>query len=345
MIDPWIPLLASLPLSRTEREVVKRFESDPNGRTFLPVADILRAHRLVDESLELLTQGVECHAGFTVARVVLARELLQKGMVENAWRTLEDSPVPLKDNLLAQKLRFKLALLLGVEEAVRATHQHLKLHQMLDADSKRLGDLLEVSGLAKAREKLIKDLQGRGVELVLPPLGAASSEANAAAAGQASLQEGQGSQVGKGGAAAASPGFTGADEDWAPSAFFKDETFDDGAAGFHVVALEEIFRPSDQDAAGRTQGGAGIELDSTTLADIYARQGHYSKALDVYRRLLRMSPHNDLLRRKVAELVRLDRDQRDVDLTVDPSLVDKMETVEIIDRQIKFYNELLSRLS
>ena len=55
MTDPWIPLLASLPLTRTEREVVKRFEADPGGRTFLPVADILRSHRLVDESLELLS--------------------------------------------------------------------------------------------------------------------------------------------------------------------------------------------------------------------------------------------------------------------------------------------------
>ena len=90
---------------------------------------------------------------------------------------------------------------------------------------------------------------------------------------------------------------------------------------------------------------SGIELDSTTLADIYARQGHYGKALEVYRRLLRMTPGNDLLRRKVSELAKLDREQRDVDLGVDPALVDRMESVEIIDRQIKFYNDMLGRLS
>ena len=121
-------------------------------------------------------------------------------------------------------------------------------------------------------------------------------------------------------------------------AFYRD------VLGFHVVPLGEIFRPEGDDTRrGRTPGG--VELDSTTFADIYARQGHYGKALEVYRRLLRMAPNNDLLRRKVSELARLDREQRDVDLTVDPTLVDRMETVEIIDRQIRFFNDLLGRLS
>lgn len=333
MNDPWLALLANLPLSRTEREVVRRFEADSQGRTFLPVADILRSHRLIDESLELLTQGVERHPGFTVARVVLARELLQKGMAADAWRVLEESPVSLRENLLAQKLRFRLAVLLGLDGVVRATYQHLKLHQMLDAESKRLGDLIDVSGLEAAREKLIKDLRDRGTDLVLPdvlpapghkvPLGPVGSPREGGGSTDPALVSGA-----------------------TASLYFKEDGLEDDAAiaGFHVVPLDEIFRPGDVADKPRT-GAEGVELDSTTLADIYARQGHYGKALEVYRRLLRMTPHNDLLRRRVAELTRLDREQRDVDLTVDPALVDRMETVEIIDRQIKFYNDLLSRLS
>lgn len=326
MTDPWISLLTNLPLSRTEREVVRRFEGDPGGRTFLPVADILRSHRLVDESLELLTQGVGRHPGFTVARVVLARELLQKGMAADAWRTLEESPVPLRENLLAQKLRFRLAVLLKLDTVVRATYQHLKLHQMLDAESKRLGDLIDVSGLEVARDKLIKDLRERGTDLVLPEI--------------LPPDGGPAPAVGPVTAPAVAPASTGG--------YLREEDLDDdlGVAGFHVVPLSEIFRPGDHPQSGRPGAeGHPFELDSTTLADIYARQGHYGKALEVYRRLLRMTPHNDLLRRKVAELTRLDREQRDVDLTVDPTLVDKMETVEIIDRQIKFFNDLLGRLS
>ena len=157
MADVWTPLLANLPLSKSERDVARRFSAEPLGRSFLPVADILRAHRLVDESLELLTHGVERHPGFTVARVVLARELLAKGMIDTSWTLLEQAADSLRENVLAQKLRFKLALLLAHEADARASYQHLKLMQMLDPEVKRLGELLEVSGISEARQKLHPD--------------------------------------------------------------------------------------------------------------------------------------------------------------------------------------------
>ena len=324
MTDVWTPLLANLPLSKSERDVVRRFSAEPHGRSFLPVADVLRAHRLVDESLELLTQGVERHPGFTVARVVLARELLAKGMIEPAWALLEQAPDSLRDNVLAQKLRFKLALLLANEVAARACFQHLKLMQMLDPEVKRLGELLEVTGLHEARQKLHQDLLARGTELALPPLPAAIPPSPAPAIGGAQAR----------------PAPTSLPQ--MPSPEILDEV---AIAAFHVVPLDEIFRPEGDQPGPPKPGLGGLELDSTTLAEIYARQGHYGKALEVYRRLLRVMPGSDLLRRKVAELAKLEREQRDVDLTVDPSMVDRMESLEIIDRQIRFYNDLLTQLS
>jgi len=323
MTDVWTPLLANLPLSKSERDVVRRFSAEPHGRSFLPVADVLRAHRLVDESLELLTQGVERHPGFTVARVVLARELLAKGMIEPSWALLEQAPDSLRDNVLAQKLRFKLALLLADEAAARTCFQHLKLMQMLDPEVKRLGELLEVTGLHEARHKLHQDLQARGTEFVLPPLPASTAPPVVA---NGSVQTRQ--------APASLPQM--------PSPEVLDEV---AIAAFHVVPLNEIFRPEGDQPGSPKPGLGGLELDSTTLAEIYARQGHYGKALEVYRRLLRVMPGSDLLRRKVAELSKLEREQRDVDLTVDPTMVDRMESLEIIDRQIRFYNDLLTQLS
>jgi tetratricopeptide (TPR) repeat protein len=88
-----------------------------------------------------------------------------------------------------------------------------------------------------------------------------------------------------------------------------------------------------------------VELDSTTLADIYAKQGFYAKALAIYRRLLRMAPHNDLIRMKVSELARLDKEQRHEDLESDPIIYERMEVVEIIDRQTRFLNGLLDSLT
>jgi len=325
MADIWTPLLNSLPLSRTERETIRRFRDDPAGRGFLPVADILRAHRLIDESLELLTQGVSQHPRFTVARVILVRELLGKGMVSEAWQTLEASPEPLRDNVLAQKLRLKLSVLMGEDAVVKATIQHLKLHQMHDSDSKRLAEQVELNGLAAAQTALLKDFSERGIDITLPATGKAIfHEVDTAPSLQSVADE---PVVAR-----------------ALSAYFDpSEVVEDPAiAGFHVVPLDEIFRPGDSAGSRATSGG--IELDSTTLAEIYVRQHHYSKALEIYRRLLRQSPGNDALRTKVSELIRLDKEQKDADLTLDPGLVDVIETVEIINKQMHFFNELLSRL-
>ena len=112
-----------------------------------------------------------------------------------------------------------------------------------------------------------------------------------------------------------------------------------------MVPLNEIFRPGESAAPPRAQGGAaGVELDSTTMAEIYAKQGHYGKSVAMFRRLLRLSPGNDMLRKRLAELTKLEREQRDADLSVDTSAVEKLETVEIIDRQMRFYSDLLTRL-
>ena len=337
MQNPWQPILEKLPLTRTEREVVRRYEADTKGRTFLPVADILRSHRLIDESLELLAAGVERHPTFTVARVVLARELLQKGLIAPSWRVLEDSPVSLRENVLAQKLRFKLSLLLGDFPVARSTYQHLLTHQMLDAETKKTGDYLELSGPEKARERLIKDLRERGVAIVMPTVELTNSAKEAAEA---------------------SVGFSGQKHQVVtyhnPAApFITDEQVPvksgEELDGFHVIPLDQVFQPGELGSDGSVntlrRDTAGIELDSTTLAEIYSKQGYFNKALSVYKRLSRMSPGNEMLRRKILELSRLEKDSQESNLDeVDAAVVDRMETIEIIDRQIKFYNDVLSRL-
>ena len=330
MTDAFTPLLSNLPLSKTERESVKRFSEDPAGRGFLPVADILRAYRFVDESLELLTQGVENHPQFTVARVILVRELLSKGLVGEAWQVLDQSAESLRDNVLAQKLRLKLTILLSDEPAAKATNQHLKLQQMHDLETKKLGEILDISGLAAAKAKLVKDFADRGTELVVPavqPQVAAAVSMAPDSVTPTAVAPKMSSVLGE------------------SSAYLKSDAFKDDTtlAGFHVVMLNEIFSPGD--SIGEKIDGSGIELDSTTLAEIYIRQHHYGKALEIYRRLLRMTPGSDLLRNKVSELVKLDREQKDTDLSVDPVIVDRMESLEIVDRQMRFLNNLLSRLT
>lgn len=336
----WLKLLEQLSLSRTEQEVVKRFGEDPGGRGFLPVADVLRSQKLIDESIELLTQGVQIHPGFAVARVVLARELYHRGMLMESWRCLDESPVSLSDNVLAQKLIFKLALAFGDENAASASLKILKFQQGIDPEIKRLSEMLETRGIVAAREEWRKELAGKGIHLsvedeaIPTPQKRATSELPPPPPHSSPVQEQRKQKIGP-----------------RNGRFVLDYELDqetkEEISHYHVVPLQDVFLPGNTDVApASTQASSQqrLELDSTTLADIYAKQGHYSKALGIYRRLLRLSPHNDLLRMKVSELVRLEKDQRQEDIETDPVVYDRMEVVEIIDRQARFYNSLLNKL-
>ena len=330
----WVKMTRQLPLSRSEQEVLRRFEEDPSGRQFLPLSDVLRNHKLIDESVELLAQGVQDHPGFAIARVVLARELFQRGMIMDAWTTLDHAPLPLTDNVLAQKLKYKMSILLGDESSAMTALQHLRMQQGIDPEIKRISERLEVDGISTARSEYRAELGRRGVELILPVFDASKSSAP------------------HGGAEVKMPGNAEAPLPLRARTkrFVLEYELDDSTRrqveSFHVVPLSEVFVPGGSAEPGAEAAGRGhVELDSTTLADIYAKQGFYAKALAIYRRLLRMAPHNDLIRLKVSELARLEKEQRADDLESDPVAFDRMEVVEIIDRQTRFLNGLLEKIN
>ena len=319
-----------LPLSRSEQEVLRRFEEDPSGRQFLPLSDILRNHKLVEESVELLAQGVQDHPGFAVARVVLARELFQRGMIMDAWTTLDHAPAPLTDNVLAQKLKFKMAVLLGDEAIAIAAFQHLRMQQGIDPEIKKISERLEIDGIVTARKEYRADLSSRGIVLILPSVDVTSL-----------VRAGETRGVSK-----EAPVATRSRAKRFVLEYELDDSTRRQMESFHVMPLAEVFVPGVSAEQGHDNIGRGqVELDSTTLADIYSKQGFYAKALAIYRRLLRMAPHNDLIRLKVSELARLEKEQRTDDLESDPVAFDRMEIVEIIDRQTRFINGLLDKIT
>lgn len=317
-------MVSQLPLSRVEQEVLRRFQEDPEGRQFLPLSDVLRSHKLIDESLELLTQGVQNHPGFVIARVVLARELFQRGLIMEAWSTLENAPSSLSDNILAQKLRLKMAILLGDESTARNAMNLLKIQQGVDPEIRRIFDQLEIDGAEFARDAFREELYKKGIALQLPEVSSNTTEIGTSTSGsQKSLVQETGGRF--------------------LLEYELDANTKKYVENFHVVPLAEVFLP-DSGVSPEQDGAQQVELDSTTLAEIYAKQGIYSKALAIYRRLLRIAPHNDLIRLKVSEMARLEREQRQDDLASDPVVFERMEVTDLIDRQMRFMQNLLNKL-
>lgn len=306
-MSQWSILLESTDLSTSDREIIARFEKDPTGRAFLPVGDILYKKGFVDEAIELLLEGVERHSKYSVARVILGRYLYEKGMFVTAWKTLTESKVSLGDNLLAQHILFRLAIVLGEEQEARRLLAHMKSQNLVDDDIENLSKVLQVEGIDQVKSNLLASYNPREIELPEP--------------GKKIVVGGEVSEEAKG--VVSSSDFS----------TYK---------SFHVVPLKEIFAPSetvDEEIAVK-----GVELDSTTLAEIYEKQHHYSKALEIYRRLLRVSPSSDLIRRKVSELSKKAQDVENGNLDLSADVVDSLEESRELDFKISILESMLDNL-
>lgn len=340
MLESWLRILQELPLSKSEKELTARFAVDPEGRGFLSIAEVLKTHQAHEESLELLSEGIARHPDYSVARVVLARELYNRGLIQQSLKTLDEAPKPLKDNLLAQKIRFKALILLNQGDASRAIHLQLKTSPHMDEETKDLLRSFETLGPAIVRDQILKDFASKGFPLDLDQTGLDDTIDQSLPLGQThpnhtnplgDLNQFSSTEMGH-------------DKTNLISAFFNAEDIleDQNILGFQVIPLYEIFHP-DQSTHLPTSAVAH-QLDSATLADIYTKQGLFTKALEVYKRLLRVTPGNDFIKRRIAELSRLEQGQKSEDLTIDPEVVDRMEALSVIDKKVEFYEGLLHKI-
>ena len=312
MVNKWLTLLDGVKLTRSESLILKKFKQDPEGQNFLQFADLLKSHDKVDESLELLINGVLNHPSFSVARVVLSRELLSKGLIEEAWQNLQESPVSLDENLLAQKLKIKLSTLLGLEEISRSLFLNIK-KDVLDKDILEIKDDISNLGFHLARVNLIEKLHLDKKYILDKYKNVFTKDTSSSELSSVSIEG-------------------------------LDKVEKKSLSGFRVVGLSNAFSSDPESFLNKTAFQAE-SINSMTLASIYYKQGHYSKALSIYRKLLKEKPNNQLLLQKIAEISSLEKQQKLEDLSVDSNIVDQIQNIEIIDQKISYLNYLMEKLN
>lgn len=320
-MDPWIPILKNLKLSRVEQRVIERYEASPNSRLFLPVSDVLRNHSLVDESLEMLMKGIQAHPRYTAARVILARDLLNRGMPQEAWEILEGTVDSLKENILAQRTKIKVAILLGKEFEAREIMAHLRRRGMIDAQIKPIVDELQVTEFQKVREKLRRSLIEEGVplhepEAVLDVSNVMAQKPKKDCILRSSLKDG------------------------AVSGY--DEAYLDTLKGYHMVSIKDLFSLA-HGGVDDVEVSDSVTIDSATLAEIYEKQRYFKKALGIYRSLLDKSPQSEWLREKVSRLVDVMENDpgENTEVLLDCHEADSLVALDVIDEKLQFLNDLL----
>ena len=165
----YLAILDNFPLLKTDRVLLERFRRQPEGRGFLSVAELLKSCNFPDESLELLQSGVTAHPRFSAARVVLAREFFQRGMICEALSTIEASPVNLQTNIMAQKIKLKALLLLQQEQEFCAVLNALRLERALDDECEKIAQIFYRDGFSKAAAAFTQKLHAEGIHVNITP--------------------------------------------------------------------------------------------------------------------------------------------------------------------------------
>ena len=305
-MDPWLPIIKNLKLSGTDERIASQYLKNPEGRLFLPVSEILRRHNLFDEAMEMLLRGVQKHPRYAAARVALAKDMMQRGMFKDAFSLLSKAPSSLKQNLIAQKVMFKLSVLLNNEYESRQIYAHLRRSSMLDSELQKMGEALTTLPFSRFRKNLQRVMQKQGV----PFLDLSSHE-----------PEGD---------------FESGEHEIKTGSFAYESDFLASLAPYRVVSFKELSLfadvPTDE-----------TKMDPVTLAEVYEEKSYFKKSLAIYEGLLEKSPKSLWLVAKVAKLRDqiADKEQQEQEKQKEKDALSRLVSVDKLDHKLQLLHELL----
>lgn len=249
----------------------ERMSRDPFSRAFLQLAEEYRKAGRYDEAVRVCMEGLTRHPTYHTARIALGRTYLEKGDLESARRALSEVLELAPENHLAAKLLAEVQRRIGDLSGAAQTYRAILHHYPGDREI----------------EALLRDLQG--------PKGDEGSRAPATPPGPRPAAAPGPPQAARLAPTASEPSFDYHPEDIVVGA----SKAAPAPRGATAPAVREGRLFEGQPAAVREERDA---LQTNTLAELYLRQGHVERALEVYRAMLRLDPGNEGVRRRLSEL-------------------------------------------
>ena len=312
----WAKLLTKQgrPLSKNEIEAIQKYESDPKGRHFYQVAQLLYGASFEDEATEIMMSGVAEHPDYLVARITLSSYLYRKKLFFIAWQTLDHAATSeIEGNILGWSMRFKLALALGYE-----------------SHASEAAAVLTSLSLTAAMDQLVTTYTLHGPEAALEIL---AEELLTSSTELTELVQTQ------------SKGFLTSIT--SPPKYHEAEPLgesDKGAlSGFYAVPLREVFGASSTDDTEVTLGGS--ELDSLTLAEIFEKQHCYERAASIYRRLLAKNPAHEGIKKRMHQLEQKWQQDKLADAGGVEEVLDDLHEKRFLDNKSQFLQSMLEGIT
>jgi len=328
-------------MSRIE-ELEKRLAADPNSRTFVQLAEEYRKAGMLEQAIDCCEKGLKKHPQYPSARVALGRALLEAGSFDRASAEFETVLKQVPDNILAHKFLGETYHRLGrLDEALKK----YRVASTLAPEDTELGERIqEVQAELAGGPRPAPPSQPAGpppaaapappAPVSAPPRPAPPSPPPPAAAAPESeatarmidlppipLVEVDEPMVLEGrdyappprtpqppapapppAARVSPPPPAPAFTEIEPEALLEPTIFDPGP-----ISPPAAKPPPPAPAPAARPAPPVAEIETPTMAEIYASQGHFDRALAVYRRIIERHPNETQYRERIEELLMLSR--------------------------------------
>lgn len=141
-------------LSPEIAKLAEKIAKDPASKLFVPLAEEYRKSGMLDEAIQVLSDGLKANPNYMTARVSLGKMLLEKGNIEAAQEEFERVIQAIPDNLFAHKKLAEIYQSIGDRENLLKEYKIILSLSPKDEEVKIAMDELEGRpGPAEAIEK------------------------------------------------------------------------------------------------------------------------------------------------------------------------------------------------